>query len=51
MVDPPPFTCIGAVAAAVGGVTCRVAQKKVNLISIRDGIDLHTAAGRLMAMC
>ena len=26
-----------------------LAQKKVNLVSIRDGIDLHTAAGRLMA--
>ena len=24
-------------------------QRKVNLVSLRDGVDLHTAAGRLLA--
>ena len=40
---------LGRTAKGLTALFEELAQKKVNLISIRDGIDLHTAAGRLMA--
>ena len=40
---------LGRTAKGLTALFEELAQKKVNLISLRDGIDLHTAAGRLMA--
>jgi len=40
---------LGRTAKGLTALFEELAQKKVNLMSLRDGIDLHTAAGRLMA--
>jgi len=40
---------LGRTAKGLTALFEELAAKKVNLISLRDGIDLHTAAGRLMA--
>ena len=40
---------LGRTAKGLTALFEELAQKKVNLISLRDGIDLHTTAGRLMA--
>ena len=40
---------LGRTAKGLTTLCEELAQRKVNLISLRDGIDLHTAAGRLMA--
>ena len=40
---------LGRTAKGLTALFEELAERKVNLISLRDGIDLHTAAGRLMA--
>ena len=40
---------LGRTAKGVTALFEELAERKVNLLSLRDGIDLHTAAGRLMA--
>jgi len=40
---------LGRTAKGLTALFEELAQKRVNLMSLRDGIDLHTAAGRLMA--
>ena len=40
---------LGRTAKGLIALFEELAQRKVNLISLRDGIDLHTAAGCLMA--
>ena len=40
---------LGRTAKGLTALFEELAERKVNLISLRDGIDLHTSAGRLMA--
>ena len=40
---------LGRTAKGLTALFEELQQRKVNLISLRDGVDLHTAAGRLMA--
>ena len=40
---------LGRTARGLTALFEELVAKKVNLVSLRDGVDLHTAAGRLMA--